>query len=95
MDMKLEEKALKERLAVCDAELKAFIETYSADGFVIPDDMIIADRIEGRSAGKWDKAKLVAILTPEQLERVYTGGKTFSYVKVEENVGRCEQALED
>lgn len=93
LDAKDEEdraKAAKKEVAV---ELEDLIIKWGADGLVLGDS--IATQVAGKSAGKWNKDRLTMILTPEQLEQVWTEGKSFSYVKVEHNPNRAAQARED
>ena len=52
-------------------------------------DVLLADDIKltvisSSSAGRWDKNKLFLILSPTQLEEVYSEGKKYKYIKVEE-----------
>jgi hypothetical protein len=53
--------------------------TWGADGVVV--DSRLEEIIESTSAGKWDKVKLNFILTPKQLEQVYTAGKKYNYIR--------------
>jgi hypothetical protein len=83
--------AEKERKEV-DEQLRAFIDSWGVEGLILDD--IIANIQNGRAAGKWNKERLTMVLTPEQMEKVYTTGKEFSFVKVERNAKRVKQAIE-
>ena len=72
-----------------DGELKEFLEQFGADGAIVGN--TLATFVLSRSAGKWDKVRLMRILSPEELEEVYSEGKEFSYIKVEENRSRVEK----
>lgn len=75
-----------------DKEIKKFIDSRGVDGLVYDDK--IADVADGRSAGKWDIPYLNSVLTPEQLERAYTEGTPYQYIKVERNQKRVDQTRE-
>jgi hypothetical protein len=92
--MQLKEEADRAILArkVVDAELQQFIDAWSVEGLILDD--IIVDIQESRAAGKWNKERLTMVLTPEQMEKVYTPGKPYSFVKVENNAKRVKQALD-
>ena len=84
-----EAKLAESRRKQADVEIMEFLETYSADGAVIGDTVV--DRRKSRTGGKWNKDKLSMILTPEQMEAVYTAGSEYTFVQVKTDAERAHR----
>ena len=75
-------KELDDRRKSIDSEMREFCDDNDID--VLLADDIKLTVISSSSAGRWDKNKLFLILSPTQLEEVYSEGKKYKYIKVEE-----------
>ena len=75
-------KELDNRRKSIDSQLREFCDNNGIDKLLT--DNIKLTIVSSSSAGKWDKNKLVVMLSAMQLEEVYSEGKKFKYIKVEE-----------
>jgi len=82
-------KAMKEKV---DKELNELMEARDVEVIIYPMANLIAEVVHSRSGGKWDKVKLNQMLTPDQIDEVFTEGESYSYLKVEENERKVVEA---
>jgi uncharacterized membrane-anchored protein len=92
MQLAATEKLAKERRQDADAQLKEFMGEWDAEVIILDD--IIANIVERRGSGKWNKERLTMILTPEELEQTYTEGKSSKSLRVERNEKAVEKVRE-
>ena len=71
---------LEDRRKSVDKELSSFCTENEFDKIKSGNHTLAM--IKSRGSGKWDKNELVRMLSPLQLEKVYSEGKGYSYVKV-------------
>lgn len=93
IDLKNEEDVIKARREAADKELKGMIDTYEVRGIIYPPENLIAELVNNRSGGKWDKAKAVQKVAPDVLEEIYSEGTPFTYLKVEVSEKKVLEAL--
>lgn len=87
-----EENRLKEVKKQLNEELESLFDQFDLDG-VVADDAIV-ERANGGTGGKWDGAKLFRILSPMELEEVYTEGRSYSYIKATRNEKRARKLVD-
>jgi len=75
-------KELEDRRKSIDSELREFCDDNEIEKLLA--DNIKLTVVSSSSAGRWDKNKLVMMLSPIELEQVYSEGKKYKYIKVEE-----------
>jgi len=73
-------KEATDRRKEIDSLLMNFIDDYSAGGLVLK--TWVVDKINRKGSGKWNKDKLMQILTPQQIEEVYSTGSASSHIQV-------------
>ena len=75
-------KELEDRRKSIDSELREFCDDNEIEKLLA--DNIKLTVVSSSSAGRRDKNKLVMMLSPIELEQVYSEGKKYKYIKVEE-----------
>ncbi len=73
-------KELEERRKVLDAQISDWMKTNSLKEIAV--DNIAVTVVKSKGSGRWDKQELISILNPMQLEKVYSEGKPYSYLKI-------------
>ena len=86
-----EEKRLKKMKGELTKEIEALFDQLDLDGAVAGE--VIIETANSKSGGKWNSTKLFQLLTPDQLELVYTPGKPHSYIKASRDEKRAERLL--
>lgn len=92
VELKEEEVNTEAMIAKVDKELRELMEARDVEIIIYPEDNLIAEVVHSRSGGKWDKVKLNQMLTPDQIDEVFTEGKAFSFLKVEESEKKVVEA---
>lgn len=73
---------LETRRKEVDHEIKAFLTRIGESS--LEHSLIKVEKITSKSAGRWNKDKLFQILSPLELEEVFTEGKQYEYIKLSE-----------
>tara|TARA_Y100000310_G_scaffold345740_1_gene469086 strand:+ start:7923 stop:8312 length:390 start_codon:yes stop_codon:yes gene_type:complete len=73
-----------------DEMLLEFVDSWGVDGLVV--DEFLAEKRVSRSAGKWNKDRISMVLTPDQMEKVYTPGGQYSFIQITDDPRKVERA---
>jgi len=74
-----------------DTELTDFFESFEVDAMYLLDESgedVIIELVGSKSAGSWDKKYLESILTPDQLEKAYKPGTSYTYIRTSDTPNR-------
>jgi len=92
VELKEVEDKTKAMRVKADEELRELMEARDVEVIIYPAGNLIAEVVHRKSGGTWDKVKLNQILTPDQIDEVFTEGKEYSYLMVEENEKKVLEA---
>ena len=85
-------KDLEDRRKVIDHEIKAFLTRNHIGS--LEHSLLKVESITSKSAGRWNKDKLFQILSPLEMEQVFSEGKQYEYIKLSE-IKKKEEPLEE
>lgn len=75
-------KELEERRKLIDSNITSWMK--DNDIKEVSSGNINATIVRSKGSGRWNKEELVTILSPLQLEKVYSEGKPYTYLKIVE-----------
>ena len=75
-------KDLESRRKVIDHEIKEFLTRNNINS--LEHSLLKVESITSKSAGRWNKDKLYQILSPLEMEKVFSEGKQYEYIKLSE-----------
>ena len=75
-------KDLESRRKVIDHEIKEFLTRNHINS--LEHSLLKVESITSKSAGRWNKDKLYQILSPLEMEKVFSEGKQYEYIKLSE-----------